>query len=231
MSVGAAQRAISPIGISWAQHIDAHAPPPPPQPALPTAGPVGSQGRSREWFVVDSLDCLPSTEGVWCMAWSRADKLSKLDFVNARLPMIQQFLTDVSGNSDWPCPLCFRPGDVGIDHFTQLKHLTQVWHALDKANDRLGMAKGTYTDRAYGFAELWSFKPCQPSHSVECTAAVSLLDGQYFLLARGSLADFVGPNGWVTFLPHGAPEGSVLPTRVSLASLRLPLEYEPVRAG
>ena len=217
--------------VTWAQHIEAHAPPPPPPSAHPAARPVGSHRRASQWFVVDNVDCLPDTAGVWCIEWSRLDKLSKLDFVSARIPMVNQFLQKASGNSDWPCPLCFQPGDVGIDHFTQVKHLTRVWHTLDEANGLLGMAKGTYTDRAYGLAELWSFKPCQPSHTVGCMAAVSLLDGQCFLPAQGSLADFVGPNGWVTFLPHGAPEGSVPPTRVSLASLRLPLEYEPVRAG
>ena len=164
------------------------------------------------------------------MAWSRADKLAKLDFINALLPMIERFLVDVSGNSDWPCPLCFRPAHVAIDHFKQMKHLAQVWHGLDKANDLLGMARGTYTELAYGFAQLWTFKPCQPSLSMDCTAAVSLVDGQCFLLAGGALADFVGPNG-ITFLPHGAPPGAVPPTRVSRAALRLPLAYEPARAG
>ena len=145
--------------------------------------------------------------------------------------MVDRFLQKVSGNNYWPCPLCARLTDVGMEHFTQLRHINQVWRSLDEANARMGLAAGTYTDRAYGVGRLWTFKPCQPSLSIECTAAVSLLDGQCFLLARGSLADYVAPNGWVTFLHSGAPTGSVPPTRVSLASLPLPLEYEPVRAG
>ena len=58
-------------------------------------------------------------------------------------------------------------------------------------------------------------------------AAVSLLDGQCFLLARGSFNDYVGSNGWVTFLPKGVPDGSIPPTRVSLASVRLALSDGP----
>ena len=62
---------------------------------------------------------------------------------------------------------------------------------------------------AYGFGKLWMFKPCQPSLQSEFTAAVSLVDGQCFLLARGSPFDYVAPSGWVTFLCSGAPAGSV----------------------
>ena len=145
--------------------------------------------------------------------------------------MVDRFLQRVSGTSLWHCPLCARLSDVGMDHFTSRGHIKQVWHTLDMANSRVGMSAGTYTDLAYGFGKHWIFKPCQPSLQGEFTAAVSLVDGQCFLLARGSPFDYVAPSGWVTFLRSGAPAGSVPPSRVSAASFLLALEYEPVRAG
>ena len=93
------------------------------------------------------------------------------------------------------------------------------------------MAKGTYTDRAYAYYKLWSFKPCQPSLTVPCMAVVSLLDGQCFLLAHGSTEDYVGGNGWVAFLPQAAADGAVAPARMSHDSFMLALLDGPMRAG
>ena len=109
---------------------------------------------------------------------SKPSKDSKLSFLGSRAPMVDRFLQRVSGNNYWHCPLCARLSDVDMEHFIQLKHIKQVWHALDQANARMGMSACTYTDQAYGFGKLWMFKRCQPSLSIECTAAVSLLDGQ-----------------------------------------------------
>ena len=134
--------------VAWAQHVEAHAPPPPPPTAHRAARAVGSQVPSAQWFVVDNVDCLPDTAGVWFFNLSRPDKISKRDFVSARIPMFNQFLQKASGNSDWPCPLCSR--SVTIDHVLHIKHIGYVWHALDEANGLLNMTKGTYMDRAYG---------------------------------------------------------------------------------
>ena len=227
--------AAAPAGVSWNQHVEAHAPPPPPPQHLPDINRGGAPEVRADWlgswFVMDDISALPLGDAIWSLAWSGRCLGSKLTFLPTRVPMVSEFLQRVCGNNYWHCPLCARLSDVDMEHFIQLKHIKQVWHALDQANARMGMSAGTYTDLAYGFGKLWMFTRCQPSLQGNFTAAVSLMDGQCFLLAQGGPSDFVAQNGWVTFLCSGAPPGSVPPSRMSAAAPPLTLKYGPARAG
>ena len=147
------------------------------------------------WFVVDGVSALLLGDAIWCLAWSRRCLGSKLTFLTTRAPMVSQFLERTTGNSLWRCPLCGRAADVDMDHFANKPHAKMVWHSLDAGNARVGMSSGTHTNAVYGYSPLWFFKPCQPSLQGNITAAVSLLDGQCFLLAQGGASDFVAQNG------------------------------------
>ena len=140
---------------------------------------------------------------------------------------MSQFLRSATGNDHWQCPLCGRADVSDRDHWTGRGHIKAVWCAIDEADVRLRMARHTYTNAAYGFCRLWKFKPCQPSSRGSFTAAISLLDGQCFLLADGDEGSFVADDQWVTFLGSAA----IPPDQFPAALLPLALDFGPNRAG
>ena len=141
--------------------------------------------------------------------------------------MVSQFLRNATGNDHWQCPLCSRTDVSDGSHWTGKPHVKAVWYAVDEVNVLLGMPRSTYTNAAYGCRTLWAFKACQPSSRGSFTAAVSLLDGQCFLLEDMDEGGFMADERWVSFLGTAA----IPPSQISAASLPLAIDFGSNKAG